>query len=92
MIIFCFPPFITAPSTRNFFDATITRTQNALSHPAHPHIGAQLRGLLWYQGETDAMDESLARDYHKKLSQLFQAFREKLGQLHVCLTMHIFKA
>jgi hypothetical protein len=58
----------------------ITRTQTALSHP---HIGAKLRGLLWYQGETDAMDESLARDYHKKLSQLFQAFREKLGQLHV---------
>lgn len=41
--------------------------------------GGKIRGMLWYQGESDTVNETDAKMYKKRLIKLFNAVRVDLG-------------
>jgi sialate O-acetylesterase len=43
-------------------------------------IGQPVKGLIWYQGEGEAMDNRAPADYEKALLNLFDSFRRDLAQ------------
>ena len=63
------------PNATNLFDAAVQRTAAALtSAPA----GSCLKGLVWYQGESDATDEALAETYDTRFVAFLRALRAAL--------------
>lgn len=57
------------------FTRMVSRTHAALSAAAP---GATLRALLWYQGESDAINKERATEYEAKLRALLRSYREAL--------------
>lgn len=61
-------------STATLYGAMLDRARRALGRP-----GAVLRGLLWYQGESDA-SPSRSRDYGERLEAWIARVRRDLGE------------
>jgi len=53
--------------------------ENALHRARQAIRHGQLAGVLWHQGETDALREPLARSHAGKLARLIDRLREELG-------------
>ncbi|CAM9522870.1 unnamed protein product [Scytosiphon promiscuus] len=60
------------PGSNNLFGAMAARIQDALE--AAPE-GSRMSGVLWYQGETDAMEKDCALTYHGRFQTLVKDVR-----------------
>ncbi|UCH10002.1 MAG: sialate O-acetylesterase [Fidelibacterota bacterium] len=56
---------------RELYDATVSRARVAME-------AGRLCGMLWHQGESDAMRADAARNYGRELSQLIRDLRQDL--------------
>jgi len=74
------PKYLSHQQSQNLYAATIRRTRLALAS-APP--GSQLRGLVWYQGETDAMDETATSTYTTRFLTMVESFRSDLSIPHL---------
>ena len=52
-------------------------TGNHYETLVQPHVGYGIRGMVWYQGESNEKDK---RAYHPKLKSLIEGWREAWGQ------------
>ena len=66
-------PFPSEPTSPNAFRRTITGTFNAMIHPLMPF---GIKGVIWYQGESDSHGAGL---YRLMLPLLIQDWRQKWG-------------
>ncbi|CAM9190602.1 unnamed protein product [Discosporangium mesarthrocarpum] len=71
-------PWEYKPGAKNLFGAMAERATQALASAPE---GSHLAGVLWYQGETDASDESSAASYLDRFKLFVSATRRRLGIL-----------
>ena len=76
-----------AVNGQQLFSRAVQTTQAAMQAMREQGLEPTLKGLFWYQGESDASPETAAHieQYPQRLAGLMQRFREALGFLPVVL-------